>query len=284
VSRFATRRASLDDAPVIAGVLGSCYGGREVFLPGGQAPTTESVATLLQTGNELLVTTVAGGAVSGVVRLWGDDGVEWFDMLASAAPGAGRYLVGEVECRAQDSGLRIVRTRLPGDERLPRVFQRWGYMPVSRDDASGQPALTVERRVPLLTVREQRRDDARPLAALTGEDPWPFEQGARPGWFVLADGERIGGAFAVRDGGRGMATCDVPVLMDAYRGRGIELWMIDVAVRYAETRGFHTLSLPSTPGTDRFARDLEDRKWHLEGRPGAGEYVRRLEEGEPSQD
>jgi len=280
VSHFAARRATLDDTTTIATLLGRCVRGREGILPGGHLPTAADVATILQTGNELIIATDAGGRAVGVVRLWADEGVEWFDLLVSAAPGAGRHLVHEVERRAQDSGLRIVRAKLPGDERLVRAFQRWGYMPIARDDSKGRPVLTVERRVPLLTVREQRRDDAARLAALTGEDPWPFEQGARPGWFVLADGERIGGALAVRDGGSGNATCEVPVLMDEYRRRGIELWMLDVAVRYASTRGFHTLTLASRPETDRFVRDLEDRKWHLEGRPGGGRYVRQLEEGE----
>ncbi len=271
----------MEDAPGIAAILERCFRGLEAFLPDGATPTAASVGTLLQTGNEFLVSCADDGEVIAIARPWSDDGVQWFDLLASVRAGSGRDLVRRVECRAQDSGLRIVRTRLPGDERLLAAFQRWGFVPVSRDNSAGQPVLVVERRVPLLTVREQRRDDALSLAALTGEDPWMFAQGARPGWFVLADGVRIGGAVAVRDTGRGTARCSVPLLLDAYRGRRLELWMIDVAFRYASTRGFHTLSLVSTPETDRFARDLEDRKWHREGRPGAGEYVRRIEEGAP---
>lgn len=276
MSRFAVRRADPADAADIAALLARAFEDREVFLFSGSSPGMGDVAALLQTGNEMIVA-LDGPTVVAVARLWSEDGVEWFDQLASQVPGAGRELVRAAERRAQDAGLRHARTRIPADERLRWVFQRWGYLPVSREGSGDVAALVVERRLPLLTVREQRRADAANIAALTGEDPWIFEQGVRPGWFVLADGERAAGAIVVREGSRGVAKVSPPALMDEYRGRGIELWMIAVAVRYAETRGFHTATLPSVPETDRLARDLEGQRWHLEGRPGAGEYVLRLE-------
>jgi hypothetical protein len=72
----------------------------------------------------------------------------------------------------------------------------------------------------------------------------------------------------------GRAEIAAPVLAEEYRGRNLELWMIDRASRYAETRGFHTASLPATDATNRLGRDLEDRYWHRDG----AVYVRRFQD------
>ena len=64
-------------------------------------------------------------------------------------------------------------------------FARWGYLPISRETGEWadreQVLLTLEKRLALLTVREQRREDATAIGELTGQDAWVFEQGARPG-------------------------------------------------------------------------------------------------------
>ena len=169
-----------------------------------------------------------------------------------------------MEMRAQDHGLRLIGSRVPERRRLPDVFLRWGYLPVGRVTVDGESVLTLEKRLPLLTVREQRRADAAAIGELTGEDPWVFEQGARPGWFVASDGERVIGVLSVRDAGAGTATIDVPMLDLAYRGRGIEVWMVERAATYAETNGYHTAQLALTADTDVHRRALEDRFWQRE--------------------
>ena len=188
------------------------------------------VETAIQTGSGFVIAE-RDDRVGGVVRWQVEEGIAWFSLLLSTVPGAGRTLVRAMEMRAQDHGLRLIRTRVPEHRRLPDVFLRWGYLPVGRVMVDGESVLTLEKRLPLLTVREQRRADAAAIGELTGEDPWVFEQGARPGWFVASDGERVIGVLSVRDAGAGTATIDVPTLDPAYRGRGIEVWMVDAPPR-----------------------------------------------------
>ncbi|MCZ7577230.1 MAG: hypothetical protein M5U18_09415 [Dehalococcoidia bacterium] len=92
-----------------------------------------------------------------------------------------------------------------------------------------------------------------------------FEQGARPGWFVAADGDRVVGAISCRDGDAGLALISEPMLRDDYRGRTLEVWMIERAALYAETNGYHTAELPAAPSLDRVRKELEDRLWYLDG-------------------
>jgi len=223
---------------------------------------------MAQTGHAFLVA-VGGDVIHGAVRFHDDDGIAWLDLLVADVPGVGRRLMRAVETGAQDRGLRLVRVRVPEDSRLPNVFGRWGYLPVAREPG---PLLVLEKRMALLTVREQRRGDAAAIATLTGEDPWVFEQGARPGWFVAADGDRVVGAINVRDAGGGVAEFREPSLLEPYQGRGIEVWMIERSAIYAETNGFHTAELPLTPRTDAHRKALEDRFWER----GSDRYVRRF--------
>lgn len=281
MSRFAIRRAEPGDAAAIAAALARAFEGL-AHMVGPAMLTAEGVAAALQTGSDMLIAERPDAGVAAAVRLSADEGVLWFDCLGSVVPGAGREVVRAVERRAQERGLRFARTRLPAHERTRWAFQRWGYVPVSREGGdSGPETFVVERRLPLLTVREQRRADAAAIAALTGEDPWPLEQGARPGWFVLADGERVAGVISVREAQRGVALVAPPVLAREYGGRGIELWMIAVAVRYAQTGAFHTAVLPAVPETGRLGRDLEDRRWQREAWSGSPHYVLNLGEETP---
>ncbi len=277
IGRFLVRAAAAEDAGAIAALLATAF--PEPDDPAeARAATAESVGILLQTGHDVLVA-MDGGTVCGAVRRRDSDGIAWFDLLASRCPGAGRALVRAAETSAQDRGIRLIRVECPDAYPLPGLFGRWGYLPVGRRRAGpGEPgSLTLEKRLPLLTVREQRRTDAAAIAAITGEDPWPYEQGHRPGCFVLADGDRVTGVISVRDDRLGAAEVAVPAILEPYRGRGLELWMIDRATIYAETRGFHTATLPATPLTNALRRDLEDRRWFAaEGVPGAP-YTRQLE-------
>lgn len=278
MSRFAIRRAEPGDAAAIAAALERAFKGLGQMVSPAML-TAEGVAAALQTGSEMLIAERPDGPVAAAVRFSAEEGVLWFDCLGSVVPGAGREVVRAVERRAQERGLRFARTRLPADDRTAWAFQRWGYVPVAGEGGNGSPRIVVvERRLPLLTVREQRRADAAAIAALTGEDPWQFEQGARPGWFILADGERVAGVISVREAQRGVARVSPPVLAEEYRGRGIELWMIGVAVRYAQTGAFHTAVLPALPETERLRRDLEDRRWQREAWSGSPHYVLTLGE------
>jgi len=276
VSRFIVRVAAPEDARDAAALLAGAFAGREHLLPGGSIDEA-GFQRLIQTGSEVLVAEEAG-VIRGTVRRWHDDGIAWFDLLASVRPGAARALVTAVEKWAQDQGFRLVRTRIPDEGPLPDLVARWGYVGYSREtaDAAGRaaPMLGMEKRLPLLTVREQRRADAQALGEITGRDPWFFEQEARPGWFVASDGERIVGAVWVRDLGAGQAEIAAPVLAEEYRGRNLELWMIDRASQYAETRGFHTASLSAVGVSKRLDRDLEGRYWHRDG----AVYVRHFQD------
>jgi hypothetical protein len=141
-------------------------------------------------------------------------------------------------------------------------FGRLGYMPIGRGRTeAGEPELLLERRLPLLTVREQRRTDAEAIGELTGQDPWVFEQGARPGVFVASDGDRVIGLIQCSDGGSGVASFSVPVLDVEYRGRNLEVWMVARASSYAETNGFHSAEMPSDAALDAVRKGLEDAYW-----------------------
>ncbi|MBI5948209.1 MAG: GNAT family N-acetyltransferase [Chloroflexi bacterium] len=276
IGRFQVRAAAAEDAGAIAMLLSAAFPEAD-DPPEARAATTESVRLLLQTGSDILVA-LDGDALCGAVRRRDGDGIAWFDLLASRCPGAGRALVRAVETSAQDRGLRLIRVECPDAYPLPELFARWGYLPIGRSaTAAGMESLTLEKRLPLLTVREQRRADAAAIAAITGDDPWPYEQGHRPGCFVLADGDRVTGVITVRDDRMGTAEVAEPAVLEPYRGRGLELWMIDRATIYAETRGFHTATISATPLTNALRRDLEDRRWFAaEGVPGAP-YTRQLE-------
>ena len=272
VSRYTVRPADEDDPSAIASVFARV---RDFYPPDfvrGLDLSAQDIARLAQTGSSFLVAEL-DGAVVGAIRHREDEGIAWFDLLASTAPGAGRTLIAAVERLAQDRGLRLVRTRIPDAGILEDYLARRGYVGVSREEAGdGEVELVVEKRVPLLTVREQRRADAAAIEALTGEEAWLFEQMPRPGWFVAADGDRVVGAIAVRDGGGGLARVTEPALLDGYGGRGLEVWMVERAAYYAETNGYHSAELPLTPTTRPLERALEDRRWFPEG----DHYVRRF--------
>ncbi|MBE0609262.1 MAG: hypothetical protein IH609_07775 [Dehalococcoidia bacterium] len=259
MSAFTFRIATTDDAAAAAAL----------YARSGLADAPASAAEfelMTQTGHAFLVAE-SGVALAGLVRFHDEEGITWFDLLVASVPGAGRTLVHAVIRGAQDRGIRLARSRVPDRWPLPEYFSRAGFLPIGReaDPDSGEPLLVVERRLPLLTVREQRRADAAAIGELTGEDPWVFEQGARPGWFVAADGDRVVGAISCRDAGGGLAGISEPVLRDDYRGRTLEVWMIERAALYAETNGYHTAELPAAPSLDRLRKELEDRLWYLDG-------------------
>ncbi|WP_322795210.1 GNAT family N-acetyltransferase [Tepidiforma sp.] len=254
---LATRAATADDAPALAALYALHP------LPGAPRDAAEA-ATMVQTGQAFLVAEDADG-IAGAVRWRDEEGVGWFDLLVSLEPWAGRELVRAVERRAQDRGLRLLRCRAPEGSGLAGYFGRMGYLPVGRDRAEGEVLLVLERRLPLLTVREQRREDADAIAALTGEDPWPFAQGARPGWFVLADGEKAAGVVAAKVGRSGTGEIRPPVVAPGYRGRGLEGWMLERACTWAATHGAVRCAVAATPELLALRRELEDRRWFLEG-------------------
>jgi hypothetical protein len=220
---------------------------------------------LVQTGNAFLVAECDTG-LDGAIRFWDEEGIGWFDLLVSSRPWAGAELVRAVERRCQDRGIRLLRSRCPDTAIMADYFGWLGHLPIGTAvDATGAPQLLLERRLPLLTVREQRRADADAIGRIAGHDPWVFEQGSLPGWFVAADGERVVGVVSCADSGRGLARISVPVLLDRYRGRGLDLWMVDRAAEYAETNGFHTAEMEAHPSLDPARKGLEDRYWLREG-------------------
>lgn len=257
---LSVRPFRVEDAPDVARLLAAAFGGFEDEFPGAKEALARGPELLAQTGARLLVAGTDEGAV-GVVRWTHDEGVGLFDLLCASRPGAGRMLVRAVERAAQDAGIRFLRCAIPVREAiLEDYFARLGYHTVSRT-GGGAPQLTLERRLPLLTVREQRRSDAEAIGELTGEDPWPFEQGHRPGWFVLADGERVAGAVTLRTARDGRATLTPPWLLPEYRGRGLELWMAERALGYAATNGMLSVSLAVTRELEAYERSFEDRRW-----------------------
>ncbi len=275
---FSFRPATPDDAVAVAAL----YARIGTDLPGAPQSAGE-FERLVQTGNAFLVAE-REGQVGGAVRHRQEDGIGWLDLLVSGETGAGPALIGAVERWAQDGGLRLLRMAVLDDSRLAECFARWGYLPIARGKGTWagreQPLLTLEKRLALLTVREQRREDAAAIGELTRQDPWVFEQGARPGVFVAADGDRVVGTIAVRDAGVGLARIDEPALRDDYRGRSLELWMIERCVVYAETHGFHTAEMPATAALLALRRPLEDRFWQLEGQV----FLRRFRSPQPEQE
>lgn len=255
--RFRVRAAGGEDAAALA----ELYAGSG--LEGAPRDAGEA-ARLLQTGSAFLLAEDDAG-IAGAVRWREEDGVAWFDLLRSLEPWAGAELVRAVGRLAQDRGLRLARCRAKADPGLETYFARLGYLPVARERGDGGEEVVLERRLPLLTVREQRKGDAAAIAALTGADSWPFAQGARPGWFVAADGEQVVGVANLADAGGGLARLSPPVLAPGYEGRGLELWMVERAREWAATHGFHTCELEATPVLWQHRRELEDRGWHLEG-------------------
>jgi len=276
-SRFHIRPATPDDTAALAALYSAAGRGG---LPAGRPVDPAALETLMQTGSAFVVAEAAAGDVAGAVRFHDDDGIAWFDLLVALVAGAGKALVRSVETGAQDRGVRLVRIDLP-DGRLPAYFERRGYRTVSRAPGEGGGMqLVLEKRLPLLTVREQRRADAEAIGQLTGEDPWVYEQGARPGVFVAADGDRVVGVVSSRDGGGGLAQVTEPALLDAYLGRGLEAWMVERASTYAETNGYHTAELPITPRTDAVRKALEDRLWYRD----SDRYIRRYRDLDPAPD
>ncbi|MCC6381063.1 MAG: hypothetical protein IT304_01065 [Dehalococcoidia bacterium] len=274
---FAVRPFQADDSAAGDGVLATAFAGADAAFPEAHDARTLGLARLAQTGHRVLVAEDAAG-LAGVVRWREEEGLAWFDLLAAARAGAGPVLVRAVERAAQDGGLRLVRTRVPAGSRCAGFLGWRGYVPVAREaGAAGRaPRLVLEKRLPLLTVREQRRSDADAIAALTGEDPWPFTQGQRPGWFVLADGERVAGAVAVREASRGTGEARGPWLAPAYRGRGLEAWMLERAALYAETNGMVTVAAAASAALDALRRELEERRWFREGQGAAAFYRKQL--------
>lgn len=260
----------------------------EAFYLAAGVRLISPLAVLLQTGNAFLAAYDESGALRGMVRFWDEDGTGWLDLLVSTAPGAGRALIRGVERLAQDHGIRFVRLAAPEASALPAVMQRWGYRPVGHreddDDGKAVRMLVHEKRLALLTVREQRRADAPAIGDLTGDDPWVYEQGARPGVFVAADGDNVVGFVSVRDTGSGLALITDPKLLEGYRSRGLELWMIERSATYAETNGYHTAHAVATPVLDGCRRELEDRLWHREEIEGKATYVRRFRDLDASAD
>ncbi len=266
--KLSTREFEPDDAGSVDGLWGEAFGAFAAAFPGAAGALSGGALVLAQTGAAILVAEDDRG-LAGAVRYREEDGIASIDLLASYLPGAGRALVHAAERRAQDHGVRLLRCEVTADDSvLEAYFGRMGYLPVARSATT----VALERRLPLLTVREQRREDAAAIAEIAGEDPWPFEQGARPGWFVLADGQRVVGVVSVRERAMGVAAVRTPVLVDGYAGRGLDVWMIERAAIYAGTNGFHTLEVAATPELKAQERDLEERRWF----PDGDRFVKRL--------
>lgn len=278
-SPISVRPFEPDDAGPVDRVLATAFAD-EPRSPRTSEAIARGSALISQMGSALLVAE-RDGEVAGAVRWWQDEGVAWFDLLASERPPIGRQLIAAVEARAQDHGLRLVRIETPEWWLIEEYFGRAGYLPVQRSRPGSTPAMvTLEKRLPLLTVREQRRADAAEIGRLSGEDPWPFEQGQRPGWFVLADGQRIGGVIAIMRGeSRDAAMIRGPWLDPSYRSRGLEIWMADRAAQFAAMNGYTSIAL-AAPGLEARRRDFEERRWFLRGTGAAARYVRQLDDGE----
>jgi ribosomal protein S18 acetylase RimI-like enzyme len=275
---FTIRPFQPGDAAAIDDLWRQAFARFQDDFPGAGPSLAFGAARLAATGSAILVAEADPPAVIfGAVRHGDEEGVGWLDLLAATRPFAGRELVREVERRSQARGLRTVRLVIPANGSLEAYFARLGYHEVAVS-ASGQR--TLERRLPLLTVRAQRRTDAAAIAALANVDPWPFEQGVRPGWFVLADGERVAGVVAVRESGLGEAVVHTLALVPAHRGRGLEPWMLTRAASWAVTNGFHTVAVDAALVAQVSERDLEDLGWF----PRGGRFVhhdRVRAEGQP---
>jgi len=209
---FTIRLATSEDAAMASGLYANSGPEEAPAAPG-------EFERMTQTGHAFLLAEDHHG-IAGAVRFHDDEGITWFDLLVSAEPGAGRQLVLAVCRGAQDRGIRLVRAVAEDQFPLPEYFSRLGFLPVGRGSTSaGTATVTLERRLPLLTVREQRRADAQAIGELTGEDPWVFEQGARPG------GE-FGGVVAVGFGVDAGAF-DHPGIEAAAEVFGAEDWRAD---------------------------------------------------------
>ncbi len=257
---FVVRDFTPDDATAADEAWQQAFGGLDEEGPGVEEALLRGALVLSQTGSRILIAERAG-RLCGVVRWWDEEGVAWFAMLAASEAGAGRALVRRVEQAAQDRGFRLARAVCSDWTALPDYFGRLGYLTVGRADN----LVTVEKRLPLLTVREQRRGDGEAIAALTGEDSWPFDQGTRPGWFVLADGQRIAGVVAAKTGRTATATVTAPVVAAGYDGRALELWMIERAATWAATNGCVSADVPASASLRALERELEDRRWFRDG-------------------
>jgi hypothetical protein len=86
---------------------------------------------------------------------------------------------------------------------------------------------------------------------------------------VLADGERVVGAVAAREGSYGEAVIETLVLAEEYRDRQLEPWMVARAGTWAATNGFHTVRVPANLVAPALERDLEELGYFAED----GEYV-----------
>lgn len=270
IGGYEVRPATLDDAASIATICREAAdeGAAELF---DQWDDAAEVARMLQTGHDVTVAE-RDGAVAAFAEWREDEGIAWCERVASRAPGAGRVLVRAFGRRAQDGGLRLVRSYVPEGTLLEDFFAWLGYLPISRETRDGQEWVVVERRIPLLTVREQRRSDASIIAAMTGEDPYAFEMLMKGGCFVAADGDRVVGVAWVSGAGGGTGQIAGPWLGEAYRGRGLEAWMLERLAYHGEHSGYHTVSVADSPALAGLQRDLEDRRWFREGH----EYVKRL--------
>lgn len=280
--QFFVRPATPDDAETATSVLRAAFKRVANTFPDSATITVADFNVLMQTGRAFLVAVTGEEpheTVVGVVRHWDEEGIAGFDMLAAGDIGAGRALVGAIERRAQDAGIRLVRTEVPQASRLDNYFGMRGYMPIAQLtlDVGGEniPFLRLERRLPLLTVREQRREDAKLIGELTGEDPWMFEMNPRPGAFVAADGDDVVGFVQSKDEGGGVSLITQPVLFAEYEGRGLEVWMVERAATHAETNGAHTVELAATSAMDAVGRTLEDRGWARDGFGEDAKYLRR---------
>lgn len=263
-SGFSIRPAEPADAPAAAAVIREAYGELLQACPAAaEAADPERLAMLVQTGAAVLIAEGASG-IAGAACWRDDDGSAWIEFAASVRPRAGRALVRTIERRAQDRGLRLARIAVIEGSRAEAAFAFWGYTPVARREGPVRPLLVFERRLPLLTVREVRRTDAEALAALTGRDAWFFAELARPGWYAAADGERVVGAVWAERWEAGWRVGG-PVLLEEYRGRGLERWMLERAAQYAAVHGAHHIAVAASPLLAPLARELEDRGWRREG-------------------
>jgi hypothetical protein len=261
--RHRVRAFQPDDAACVDDLWRQAFAGFEQEYSGAEEALAMGAARLAATGWKIFVAeSRRSGGCTGAVRWWDVEGVGWFDLLVAAEPFAGRDLVREAERWSQQRGLRFLRAQVPPEPGLAAYFSFLGYreVGVERDGVR-----TLERRLPLLTVREQRRGDAEAIAALTGADSWPFEQGHRPGWFVLADGERVVGAVAAREGAYGEAVVETLALAEDYRDRRLEPWMIARAGTWAATNGFHTVRIPADLVAPALERDLEEIGYFADG-------------------
>ncbi|GAB4339061.1 MAG: hypothetical protein Kow0010_27310 [Dehalococcoidia bacterium] len=281
MSGITVRQATPDDADAAAAALRAAFAGEAQAYPAAASMTAAAFAILLQTGHAFLVAE-RDGAIAGVARCWDDEGIAWFDLLAATAAGAGRALARAIETGAQDRGIRLVRTKVAAGSRAEAFFTFRGYFAIGEatEEAAGKPVRfrTLERRLPLLTVREQRREDAGEIARITGEDSYAFELGARPGWFVLADGDRVVSVAAVRDLGEARAQVVLWPLPERYRDRGLEAFMVERAAAHAETHGFAVAEVRLADLPDPVAKLLEDRGWHRDGPAPSARLVKQFRE------